>query len=146
MCDRNYIYLFPLINLHATCQPLLSFFFLILSLSMCHTAEHPCLLTVYQFQHGLWKADSTMSLNQIHFSVTAKHKAIHGRSVLSRLFLLTIIFIYIFSIYWSVLAQTLTPYEACLPLYLNGLISLPSPIMMFIQSILRVLGHSAHTN
>lgn len=87
-----------------------------------------------------------MSLAPIHFSVTAKHRAVLRSSIScqdsfpSRYYLY--IYIYI-CIYWPFLAQTLTPLEAFLPPYVEGLIPLPSPIMMFIQSTLRLHGHSS---
>lgn len=66
------------------------------------------------------------------------------QSLVRTLFLLATIFIYIYiCIYWPFLAQTLTPLEAFLPPYVEGLIPLPSPIMMFIQSTLRLHGHSS---
>lgn len=69
------------------------------------------------------------------------------QSLVRTLFSLTIVFIHIFPyINLSVWAQILTPCEPCIPLYLESLTSLPSPIMVFIQSILRVCGHSTHIN
>lgn len=69
-----------------------------------------------------------MSLTQIHLAVTANTgQSVGVQSLIRTLFLLPVISIYIFSyIDLSVLAQTLTPCEACLPLYVEGLISLPS--------------------